>query len=145
MMGILYRILIAACFAFAAIALAHAGQPTDWEPPVIPIAWDGPDTRMDGTPLDRATEVSHYTLLCGTEEGGPYDAASYQIPGLSDEGEHDADLVEFLPEPGTYYCRMTATDTDGLTSNYSAEELELTREQAPPGSPTNVVTFRLED
>ncbi len=142
MMGILYRLLLAMALL---PAMVLAGTPSDWEPPVISIGWSGPDTRMDGTPLDRSTEISHYTLLCGVEEGGPYDASSYQIPGLSDDGEHNADLTEALPEPGTFYCRMTATDTDGLTSQYSAEEIELTRHRAPPDSPTNVVTFSLPE
>lgn len=119
----------------------YAGHPTEWDQQDIDLSWDGPSERVDGSPLDRATEIEFYTLLCGSEEEGPYDEISYQIPGLSDEGRHEANLEDFIPEAGVYFCRLTATDTDGLTSDYSENFVEVERKVAPPKAPTNFIKF----
>ncbi|MBA1147430.1 hypothetical protein H0Z60_10215 [Ectothiorhodospiraceae bacterium WFHF3C12] len=106
----------------------------------VEITWDPPTTRDDGVAMDPATEVDHYDLYCGLEQGGPYDAVAYQIPGLTETGQHAVERQDLLPEYGTYHCVMTATDTDGLESGHS-QPVQMRWDPAPPNAPTSVLVI----
>ena len=102
------------------------------------ITFDPPTDRVDGTPLDPATEIAEYALYChaqGTE--GPPGEDVLTIPGLTDTGVYETTYDSFLPEKGRYDCAMTAIDTDGRESSQS-DVVEVSWLDAP-GTPTNVI------
>lgn len=102
------------------------------------IEFDPPTTRVDGTALDPATEIDHYDLYCRNKDAEQFAGDGVlEIPGLTEQGQHETTYSEFLPEKGRYDCALTATDTDGRESDYS-EIAEVSWLDAP-GEPTNVI------
>ena len=97
------------------------------------LTWEPPTSRVDGTPLDPATEISEYRLTCG-------DTVT-PIPATMTGQEYEVAKHEILPGYGTYDCFLTAVDTDGLVSMPSnAVILEWTKQ--PPSAPTNLLIIR---
>ena len=113
--------------AFLVVGVASADD--------LRIEFDPPTSREDGTALDPATEIAHYTVYC--RAGDTYPDTGYEIPGQTETGEHATTYESLLAERGRYTCAMTATDTDGRESQRS-NEVELSWLDQP-GEPTSVI------
>jgi hypothetical protein len=74
------------------------------------ISWQSPTQRADGTPL---TSLAGFRIYYGNASGSYPNKVTVANPGLSTY------VVENLP-PGTYYFAVTAYDTTGSESAYSA-------------------------
>jgi hypothetical protein len=95
------------------------------------LSWEPPTTRVDGTALDPATELSGYVLTCGD--------VSTEIPATVSGDGYPVPKAEALPGYGTHECTMIVVDTNGLRSKPSAPvEVGWT---APPSAPTELIIF----
>lgn len=95
------------------------------------LSWEPPTTRVDGTPLDPATELSVYELSCGGKKT--------EIPATGEENyEYEVTKHEILPEYGEHKCFLVAVDNDGLKSEPS-NTVSITWEKSAPGRPTSVI------
>lgn len=107
----------------------------------LTIEFDPPTSRQNGDSLDPATEIAHYDLYCrapaGSDESPGFPDTGYEIPGAASDGVHETTYEAVFGERGTYECVLTATDNDGLESDYSNVN-EFTWPN-PPASPTNVI------
>lgn len=103
---------------------ALAGTPSpDQAEAARRIEFTPPVTRRDGTKINPATDISHYTIFCRLPGASAiWPADGYRIPGMSEGGEHKTTNAELLGAPGIYECALTATDTSEppLHSHYSA-------------------------
>ena len=135
---ILILSLLIGALALPAVAQEPGGSLTE-----VSVSWEPPTARLDGLPIDPATEISHYTLKCATSESGPFEDG-YHIPGMTPDGTHAAALVDVFPGGyGDYWCVMTATDTGGQESGPS--NVAAFSWQAPePGAPTQLLIIRVQ-
>lgn len=134
------RHILTALLCLFALGSAFAQES---DPVEVTVTWDPPTQRLDGLPMDPATEISHYTLLCATDEAGPFEGG-YQIPGLTPDGTHAAALTDVFPDGyGDYWCVLTATDTDGRESGPS-NVATFRWAPASPGSPTQLLIIRVQ-
>jgi hypothetical protein len=76
----------------------------------VTVSWTSPTTRTDGTPL---SNLAGFRIRYGTVPGRFSKAITVANPGLTTY------VVAGLP-PGTYYFVVTAFDTTGLESSFSA-------------------------
>ncbi len=81
------------------------------------LTWDAPTTRADGTSLNPATDLSTYRLYYGTSSGN-YTQHIDVAPNLT-APYVTTDTVTLAS--GTYYFAVTAVDTLGNESAYSAD------------------------
>lgn len=99
------------------------------------LTWTPPTSRVDGTPLDPATELSFYKLWCGDKET--------RIPATSEPNTtYEFSREEILPGYGSYECRMEAFDTSNppLWSEPSnAVTISWEETPQPPRAPTNLI------
>ena len=78
------------------------------------MTWTAPTTRVSGAPV-LPSEIASFRIYCGTVSGGPYT----QIASVL--GTERTAVVQSCVQVGTGYFTMTAVDTGGLESGYSAE------------------------
>jgi hypothetical protein len=118
-----YLILLLMLLPAAALAQATHGFTFGWVDPV---------QRVDGQPLNPATELQAYRLRCdGAESVERFvDRAATDDAG---NGERQYEWVAAVQQGGWYDCRMTAVDTDNLESDWS-ETVSL-RKLAQPNPP----------
>jgi hypothetical protein len=79
------------------------------------LSWDAPTTRIDGSPLNPATDLQSYTIYYGTAPSVYTHSLSVSNPGTATL-THTFSLV-----PATYYFVVTATDNYGQESGPTAE------------------------
>jgi hypothetical protein len=116
--------LIVALFSVAAVAET--------------LTWTPPTTRVDGTPLDPATELAPYELVCGQGDN----AVTTNIPATGEaEQRYQVAKHEILPNYGEIPCYMVAVDLDGLKSEPS-ETVYLTWEKGAPSAVTNILIIK---
>ena len=97
-----------------------------------------PTTRVDGTPLDPATELDTYTVYCRAQASdAAWPDSGYTFPAQEPAGEHETTYETLLGERGRYECAMTVTDTDGRESDRS-ESVEFAW-LSQPEAPTSVI------
>jgi len=110
--------------------LYHPGlaQAADTE---FQLSWEAPTSRMDGSPLDPATELSGYELTCG-------DVVT-AIPATVEGNGYPVAKADALPGYGNYDCSMVAIDTENRRSPPSDPvEVEWI---AGPSAPTELIIF----
>ena len=79
-------------------------------------AWvQAPTENVDGTPL---TDLAFLNLHFGRSSSGPFDTA-FSFP-FTEPGAVTCLALPRTLEPGVWYIRATATDSEGNTSAYSA-------------------------
>jgi hypothetical protein len=83
----------------------------------VSLTWDAPTTRADGTSLNPATDIATYKLYYGTSSGN-YSQSIDVKPNLT-APYTTTDTVTL--GSGTYYFAVTAVDTSGNESAYSAD------------------------
>lgn len=101
------------------VTLILVGSITIQAEPIKTWNWTEPGTYENGNAIPGG-DLTGYTLHCGTEPGGPYNASqvfsSQTPPSIDDMGF----IVSGLP--GTYYCVSTVTSIEhGTTSGFSNE------------------------
>lgn len=95
------------------------------------LSWEPPTSRMDGTPLDPATELSAYRLTCGE--------TVTEIPAVGDgTNEYPLNKAEVLPGYGNHDCYLTAVDTEGRVSPPS-NTVTVLYEKVGPSQPINLI------
>ena len=115
-MRILSAILL---FLFAFPALAET------------LTWTPPTERVDGAPLDPATEIAEYRLICGT--------VTTSIDSTVPEGnQHEVRKHESLPGYGSHDCALVVVDTDGLESEPS-NSVVVEWQKSAPVAPTDLL------
>ena len=98
------------------------------------LSWEPPTTRVDGQPLDPATELDEYRLYC---DG--LDAVA--IPSATSNGEYEITKDQLFPGYGEYDCGLTAVDTEGLESAMS-NMVVIPWEKTAPSAPTNLLIIK---
>lgn len=98
------------------------------------LSWSPPTTREDGTPMDPATELAPYELICGDK------VTSIPAAGTGEQ-EFEVTKYQILPAYGDTECFMVAIDTDGLRSTES-NRVTITWLQSAPMAPTNLIIIR---
>ena len=88
----------------------------------LTLTWDAPTENTDGTPLSH-TPLS-YTVYCGSNHGTTGSDYTTVVPDITD-------TTYTFVHTGTYYCRVTATNT---LTNESAMSDECTN--LAPNPPT---------
>ena len=112
---------------FSAILLLLFALPTIAET----LTWTPPTERVDGTPLDPATEIAEYRLICGT--------VTTSIDATVVEGnQHEVAKHEILPGYGSHDCALTAVDADGLESEPS-NNVAVEWHKSAPVAPTDLL------
>lgn len=82
---------------------------------IVTLAWDAPTTRVDGSSLNPATDLSAYKLYYGTSSQVYTQTVTVANPGTPT-------ITQTLTlAPGTYYFVVMDIDTAGQESGYSAE------------------------
>ena len=84
------------------------------------LTWNAPTTRADGTSLNPATDLSTYKLYYGTSSGN----YTQHIDVTPDLTAPYATTYSVTLASGTYYFAVTAVDTLGDESAYSAEAVK---------------------
>lgn len=106
----------------------------------LQISWTPPTERVDGTPLDPATEISKYDFQCALEGSEDGYTIQIDIPGQTDDGAWEAQLSDIFPQYGSYDCRMAAVDMDGLYSDFVyVENGPVVYEPVKPKAPTSLM------
>lgn len=131
----LVMILMFLVFAVAVSAQTKNPEPRKTERAASgsTLTWTPPTSRVDGTPLDPATELSKYKLWCGGKET--------TIPATSEPNKSYAfTREEILPGYGDWECRMEAFDTNDPPL-FSEPSNPVTISWRPPGpsAPTNLI------
>lgn len=118
---------------FATLALAE-------ESGTVTFQWEPPTERVDGTPLDPATEIGFYELRCWDVET-PGEYTTLEIPGQSEGGSYTSAMADLFPDYGHYECELSAVDNYGVYSDFVLAQGETPLPYLPPkpGSPTNVL------
>jgi len=81
----------------------------------VTLAWDAPTTRVDGSSLNPATDLSAYKLYYGTASQVYTQTVTVANPGTTT-------ITQTLTlAPGTYYFVVTDIDSAGQESGYSEE------------------------
>ena len=93
-------------FPIAALAWYPGGEPEFF-------AWSEPTTRVDGSPLSPAAEISAYILRC-TKDGA---SAFNQTVAVGGQSRWDVPKNTF--GPGTWVCALYARDQEARTSDPS--------------------------
>lgn len=124
-------ILLIPFLAFLVISLAEAGQRD------LNLSWQPPTERVDGTPMNPASELREYRLTCG-------DRVTVIPPLMPSEQPYQFLYHEVLPGYGAFQCFMTSVDIDGLESPGS-EPIELAWRPSPPMAPTNLIVIKGAD
>jgi hypothetical protein len=78
---------------------------------VATLSWLPPNENTDGSAL---TNLAGYKIYYGTEEGNYTEVITIDNAGIVDY------VIENLPAGNTYYFVVTAFDSSGLESGYSA-------------------------
>ena len=121
-------LLIGVAILLGGLLFCPVAQAADVE---MRLSWEPPTTRVDGSPLDPATELSGYELACG--------GVVTQIPATVSGVGYPVPKAEALPGYGNYDCSMVAIDTDGRRSDPS-KPVEVGW-IAPPSAPTELIIF----
>src|SRR5690606_6848197 len=79
----------------------------------VQLAWTAPSTRADGSPLT-ASDLSGYRVYYGL------DTSSNQDTVITVDGGTTTSMRLTLSTAGTYVFTITAVDTSGLESSFSA-------------------------
>ena len=85
----------------------------------LDLLWDAPTTRVDGTPLDPATELAGYRVYFGTAstaQTAPPCNTSAVVIGITTDYH-----LSSLADGETYFVQLTAIDTNGLEGLCSNE------------------------
>jgi hypothetical protein len=78
------------------------------------FAWTEPTTRVDGSPLAPAADISAYTLRCAKDDvSGAYNS----VIGVG--GQNRWNVPEGTFGPGTWTCQLYARDQEARTSDGS--------------------------
>jgi hypothetical protein len=107
-------IILAGCGGGSGGVGATAGLTTTG---TVSLTWDAPTTRTDGTSLNPATDLTTYKLYYGTSPGN-YTQYIDVKPNVT-APYTTTDTVTLVS--GTYYFVVTAVDTLGNESAYSAD------------------------
>jgi len=97
------------------------------------LSWEPPTSRVDGQPLDPATELSEYRFYCAE--------VTTSIPATSTNGEYEIDKAQSLPGYGTFDCYLTAVDTEDRESQPS-NTVALIWEPTAPNAPTTLLIIK---
>ena len=97
----------------------------------LQLSWEAPTSRVDGSPLDPATELSGYELTCG-------DVVT-AIPATVEGNGYPVAKADALPGYGNYDCSMVAIDTENRRSPPS-DPVEVGW-IAGPSAPTELIIF----
>lgn len=104
--------------------------------PVAKLSWEPPVTRVSGEALDPATDLANYNLIC--ENIDTNSVVNRSIPAVTDIEPYTIKKSNLFPEYGDYFCKLTATDNEGLTSEPS-NAVEIAYYKQPPSAPTNLI------
>jgi len=84
------------------------------------FTWTPPTTNADGTLL---TDLDSYRIYCGSSTNNYSTSMSVGLPptNVLGEVEYPINWVLNVDRTATYYCALTATDTNSNESAYSNE------------------------
>jgi amino acid permease len=108
-------------------------------PPVMQtqLRWAGPTQYTDGTPI-LSGDLTSFTILCGTSAANL--AQSVSVPGEATTYSRQQFIDNFAMSFGVvYFCALTATTSNGLTSARSATVSFSLQDTRVPGVPTLTV------
>lgn len=104
-------------------------------PPVMEVGinWGAPTEYTDGTPIAPG-DLSLYTILCGSSAGDL--SMSVTVPGTVTSYSRAELLANMGLAFGTpYFCALTATTANGLTSARSATVSFVIQDVRVPSAP----------
>ena len=101
------------------------------------LSWSGPTQYTDGTALP-AADLDKYTIKCGTAAGA-YTLSMDTAGTVTSRTKAQLITGMGLNLAQTYFCVLTVTTKNGLTSANSATVAFLIPDQRAPKAPTPVV------